>query len=240
MRAIARPHAMRSFPEVTYGNTLPILMFPAVATTSTAMTRGTYGRAGMVGRSCVVLICCGCVILSGSDSPMLRRYAASVIVLVAVCIGSTRGMRMLILHVPAEFPSVLFVGTVPVARMFVPIRRMKPFRMSAVVLANPSRIWLRPFRMMSIEPAWVALAPPSRFPPDVATVVRSVIPYRVSSPVRRLEPFRMTAMVGVPPFPTFDRPFRMVSINPLRMIRMPIFRVAPSAVRILQPILGVC
>ena len=167
---------------------------------------------------------------TGHGILMLGDTGACVIVLVPIGKLCTRRVGSLILDVPAEFPAVLLVRMVPVARMCAPIRRVKPLRMPAVVVTNPSRMRLRPFRMMSIEPGWVSPAPPSRIAPDMTSVVGAVRPYWIPSPVWRIEPFGMTSVVGHPPVLMLDSPFRMVSIYPLRMIGMPIFRVMPNAV----------
>jgi hypothetical protein len=117
---------MLAISEVLYTDTLPTLVFPAVATaaatvaTTATMACGTNGRARMVCRRCVVLAC-RWMIWSGRDVPMLGHSAAAMIVLVAICIRCTRIVGMLILHVPAELSSVFLARMVPVARMLVPV-----------------------------------------------------------------------------------------------------------------------
>src|SRR5208282_6588692 len=120
----------------------------------------------VLSRGCMVLTGRGIQMFGAGGTRVIAPSVAgdsttSVIVLGVIGSGYTRRVGMLILDVLAELPAVLFVRMVPVARMCAPIRRMKPLRMLAVVVTNPSRMRLRPLRMMSIEPGRVWLAPPS-------------------------------------------------------------------------------
>ena len=101
--------------------------------------------------------------------------------------------------------------------------------MGVVVCSNPVRVGFSPARMVRVKPSCIVLAPPAGVAPMVVLIIGAVRPNRMFPPEWITKPFRMPLMVIDPPVLLVNYPLRMIPIDPLGMIFMPISGVAPDA-----------